>query len=392
MNLTSPETLVPDAPRRKVLVVDDDAILREVMAGQFASLGWNVVTAEHGEAAIAVLGRKTADLAVVDISMPKLDGFGVLRHVRQNPRTADLPVIVCTSHNDREEIERAYKLGASSFVTKPINWPQFLHHVQFVIRNGETERALRAAQSEAMAASRTKSAMFQVLSHELKTPLTALIGLTSVMERTFRSRTDLGMAQELEHVIDASRRLNGIVSDIMLLSKAVAGNPRDQFSICLLSEVLEDGLAGLKAKAAQKKVRLVVRPPANDARFQCDGRLLHQALSKLADNAVRFSPEGGTVELWGHVRQNGSILLSVKDTGPGLSQQKLKDCLQPFMQENMGYARSADGLGLGLPIAKAICEAHGGELAIQTAPGQGLLAAIVLPPSLLVPRSDASHA
>ena len=70
--------------------------------------------------------------------------------------------------------------------------------------------------------------------------------------------------------------------------------------------------------------------------------------------------------------QNGSILLSVKDAGPGLSQQKLKECLQPFMQENMGYARSAEGLGLGLPIAKAICEAHGGELAIQTAPGPGL--------------------
>ena len=97
------------------------------------------------------------------------------------------------------------------------------------------------------------------------------------------------------------------------------------------------------------------------------------------------------MELWGHVRPNGSILLSVKDAGPGLSQQKLKECLQPFMQENMGYARSAEGLGLGLPIAKAICEAHGGELAIQTAPGQGLLAAIVLPPSLLVPGTDARH-
>ena len=390
--LTVPELQLPDRPRRKVLVVDDDVILREVMAGQLAGLGWQILAAENGEEAIGVLAREELDLAIIDISMPKLDGFGLLRQMRQNPRTIDLPVIVCTSHNDREPINRAYRLGASSFVTKPINWPQFLHHAQFVMRNGETERALRAAEAEALAASRTKSAMFQVLSHELKTPLTALIGLTAVMERTLRSRNEPGVLQELEHVVDAASRLNGIVSDVMLLSKAVAANPREQFSASILSEVLEDGLAGLKAKAAKRKVQLVVHPTETDVRFFCEGRLLHQALSKLADNAVRFSPEGGTVELGGHIGPSGSIVLSVKDNGPGLSQQKLKECLQPFIQENMGYSRSADGLGLGLPIAKAICEAHGGELLIQTAPGKGLLAAIVLPPSLLLPQVEMKHA
>ena len=139
-------------------------------------------------------------------------------------------------------------------------------------------------------------------------------------------------------------------------------------------------------------MKLLVRPAENDAFFMCDERLLKQALAKLADNAVKFSPEGSTVELWGHVRANGSIILSVKDEGPGLSQQKLRECLQPFMQENSGYSRPAEGLGLGLPIARAICEAHGGELAIQTAPGLGLLAAIVLPPSLLVRQAEVKHA
>ena len=155
--------------------------------------------------------------------MPELDGFGLLQLLRQNPRTADLPVIVCTSHNDAEAIERAYRLGASSFVSKPINWPQFLHHAQFVMRNGETERALRAAKIEAQSASRTKSAMFQVLTHELKTPLTALIGLTSLIDRQLRGQCDPQVTQQMEHVVDASQRLNGIVSDIMLLAKAVAG-------------------------------------------------------------------------------------------------------------------------------------------------------------------------
>ena len=392
MTQASPDGTNSEAPRRKVLVVDDDAILREVMTEQLCRLGWKVTAAENGEDAISQIGQDCPDLAIVDISMPKLDGFGLLRHLRQNPRTLDLPVIVCTSHNNREPIEHAYRLGASSFVTKPINWPQFLHHAQFVMRNGETERALRAARADALAASRTKSAMFQVLSHELKTPLTALIGLTSVIDKTLRDRTDLGVSDELEHVIGAATRLNAIVSDIMLLSKAVAGIQRRDYSPATLGEILDDGLIGLKSRAMQKKVNLLVRPLNQEARLNCDLRLIHQALSKLVDNAIKFAPEGSTVELWGHVSPIGSIIFSVKDEGPGLSQQKLKDCLQPFVQENMSYSRPTDGLGLGLPIAKAICEAHGGELAIQTAPGQGMLAAIVLPSSLLIGVPEQKHA
>lgn len=381
---TSQDKLEAETSRRSVIVVDDDPILRELMCEQLGLLGWRVTTAENGEAAIGVLAKELPDLAVVDISMPKLDGFGLLRHLRQNPRTIDLPVIVCTSHNEREPIEQAYRLGASSFVTKPINWPQFLHHAQFVMRNGETERELRAAKIEALNASRMKSAMFQVLSHELKTPLTALIGLTDVMDRSLRNRTGPAETEQLDHVIGAAQRLNSIVSDILLLSKAVAGNEQQHFTPVLLSEILDDSLVGLKVKAAAKNLKLLVRPPDSDLSILCDARLIHQALAKLVDNAIKFSPMSGTVELWGNVMANGSIIMSVTDSGPGLSQQKLKDCLQPLVQANMSYSRPAEGLGLGLPITKAVCEAHGGELVIQTSPGQGMVAAIVLPATLTV--------
>jgi signal transduction histidine kinase len=113
-------------------------------------------------------------------------------------------------------------------------------------------------------------------------------------------------------------------------------------------------------------------------------------MAKLIDNAIRFSPSGETVEIWGQVKNNGEVILSVKDSGPGLSAQKARECLQPFVQANMSYARPAEGLGLGLPIAKAICEAHGGELVLRTTPGRGLLAAIILPPELARPDSDAA--
>ena len=137
-------------PRSKiVLIVDDDPILREVMSAKLAETGFIATCVEDGEEACNHLGSERYSLALVDLNMPKLDGFGLLRHIRQHPRTVDLPVIVVTSNDDKGSIEKAYALGASSFITKPVNWSQFLHHVRFVVRSGETEQALRRAQAEA---------------------------------------------------------------------------------------------------------------------------------------------------------------------------------------------------------------------------------------------------
>ena len=307
---------------------------------------------------------------------------GQLRHMRQHPRSIDLPIIVCTSHNDRESIDHAYDLGASSFVTKPINWPQFAHHAQFVMRNGEVERALRAAQMEAVAASRMKNGLFQVLSHELKTPLTALIGLTGVLSDSLAGKVSAEESAHMSHVIEGARRLNTIISDILLLSKALADNAQRQFHEVPVTEFLEDGFSGHRNQAKMKHVRLLQRPLESAFSLHCDSYLIRQALAKLIDNAIKFSPPAATVEIWAHRRADGSSLISVKDQGPGLSEARLRDCLRPFVQDDMTYARPAEGLGLGLPIAKAICEAHGGELLVQTAPGQGMIAAICLPARL----------
>lgn len=211
------------APRR-VLVVDDDPPMREVMVALFADAGHDVTHAENGEDACSIAARQDFDLAVIDLGMPKLDGFGLLEYLRQDAKTADLPIIVATAADDPQSIERAYKLGASSFVTKPINRAQFIHHAQFVARSGEIERELRRARTEAVAAVKMKNGLFQVMSQELKTPLTALIGLTGVLAGGLKGRIDNIEAEQLEHIVDAAQRLNGMVTDIILLSKCPTQN------------------------------------------------------------------------------------------------------------------------------------------------------------------------
>ena len=367
--------------RKCVLIADDDPLLREAMAGLFDKLGFDTITVENGEAAIRHIGKSTLSLLVVDLSMPKLDGFELLRHLRQHPRTVDVPVIISTSHDDKASIELAYKLGASSFVTKPVNWAQFGYHAQFVIRNGETERDLRAAEAAAVAASKMKNGLFRVLSHELKTPLVSLIGLTDVLSTALKDKVEAIEAEHLGHVVEASRRLNSMVSDVLVLSKSFSGPQSLSTSRILVEELLEDSVANLLLKAAAKRVKIHITRPSKGLEAVCDADLLRQSIQKLVDNAVNHSPIGGTVEIWAHRKPDRSLVISVRDNGPGIASAKLQECLQPFVQDDLSYGRLSNGLGLGLPIAKSVAEAHGGGLIIQNMPARasapgGMVAAI----------------
>jgi signal transduction histidine kinase len=381
-NVMTKEPENSGAKLKRVLVVDDDPLLQEILGAQLKSVGFDVAAALVGTNAYEHACAEDFDLLVLDLGLPGVNGFQLLQHLRQHPRTVDLPVIVVTSSGDRDSIDRAYKLGASSFVTKPVNMAQFIHHAQFVIRNGETERRLRRAEADALLASRVKNGLFNVLSHELKTPLVGLIGLSEVLAQSLAGRVNPAEVEQLRHVTEAAQRLNTIVSDILVLSKALAGPSRLSPVPLDVHELVDDSFVMLKKLARERDIAVKIRQPLQQLTLNCDPHLMQQALRKLIENALKFSPQGSAIEVWTHFGDDKALTISVRDNGPGLSPQKLEACLQPFVQNDMSYARPVEGLGLGLPIAKAIVEAHGGELVIHNNRGRGLVAAICLPRGL----------
>ena len=118
----------------RVLVIDDDPILREFATVYLAAPGVEVVTAENGQAGLAMLADAPFDIALVDIDMPVLNGFDVIERVRADPQLARLPLIIVTSNEDMATIDRAYEMGADSFVIKPVNWRLLSYQIRFVLR------------------------------------------------------------------------------------------------------------------------------------------------------------------------------------------------------------------------------------------------------------------
>jgi CheY-like chemotaxis protein len=128
----------------RLLFVDDDPILREFAQVNLASPNASVTVAENGAEAMQMLEAGRFDVLLVDLEMPVMDGFAVLERLRSDPATVGLPVIVQTGREDVEAIDRAYRLGATSFVTKPLNWRLLTYQIRYVLRAARAEQAVLA--------------------------------------------------------------------------------------------------------------------------------------------------------------------------------------------------------------------------------------------------------
>ena len=150
----------------RLLFADDDPILREFANVHLATDSADVLTAEDGEDAWEKLQTQPVDLLLVDLEMPRLDGFGLVRRLRADPRFALLPVIVVTGREDVAAIDRAFQSGATSFIVKPINWRLLSYQVRFTLRAHRAEASLRAAETKAGAEEARAGATLRLLLHE----------------------------------------------------------------------------------------------------------------------------------------------------------------------------------------------------------------------------------
>ncbi len=375
-------TFVLDEPLR-VLVVDDDPILREFACVYLSAPHVTIDTAGDGEEGWERLVSGAYDIALIDIEMPRLDGYGLLARLRGDARLKDLPVIMVTGREDAVSIDRAFDVGANSFTVKPVNWRQLSHHVRYVVRAARHEREARRACEEAVSISRMKSDILTLMRHEFRTPLNVIIGFSDLIEK--QSLGPIGASGYLDHarfVRTAGEGLLGLFSDLMLFS-ALSSNER---------ELREDDYAPETiARRALSEVEHKHGPSSGQCAFQegltivADRDLLERAIVHLLCNAVVHG--GGLAGLSVATAPDGSVVIEVRDHGPGLTEAQVAACLEPFHQQSAGLARTAGGLGLGLPLAKRVAELHGGSLAIDNAVGGGAAVRITLPAGRVVHRA-----
>ncbi|WP_170245044.1 ATP-binding protein [Pararhodospirillum oryzae] len=247
------------------------------------------------------------------------------------------------------------------------------------IARHEAERAQDEALEQALVANRSKTEFLANMSHELRTPLNAILGFSEVMAEEIMG--PLGSARYRDYargIHDSGAHLLSIINDILDVSKIEAGQMVLGEERVALGPLIDSALRLVSGRAAEGGVRLNAGP--RDGLVRGDGRRLKQVLLNVLSNAVKFTPEGGWVDV--EVMRPGpgaDLDIVIKDTGIGMSAEDIAIALKPFGQIDSGLARRHEGTGLGLPLARALTEMHGGRLLIASEPGEGTEVRVRLP-------------
>jgi PAS domain S-box-containing protein len=242
----------------------------------------------------------------------------------------------------------------------------------------EAEAQLIAAKEQAEAASHAKSEFLANMSHELRTPLNAIIGFSELMEGGFFGPLPQRYAEYAHDISTSARHLLEVINDILDLAKVEAGQLGLRCG-SVATDTLVKGCARLVADRAESSgIALEVGDCANVAPIWGDHTRLRQIVLNLLSNAVKFTPKGGRVAIDAR-DEAGEVVLTVGDSGVGMSDGEIEIALQPFSQIESAMTRRQDGTGLGLPLTKALTERHGGRLTIASVPGAGTTVEVRLP-------------
>ena len=243
-----------------------------------------------------------------------------------------------------------------------------------------------AARHRAEQSDRAKSEFLANMSHELRTPLNAILGFSDVMRR--ETIGELGNPVYREYADDihhSGKHLLDIINDILDLSRIAAGKGELNEERMSLAETLNATLRMMRERAEEGNLTLTSDIDENLPAMMGDPRRIKQVMINLLSNAVKFTPDNGAVTVKATTDENGGLVVSVIDTGIGLSPSAIPTALKPFGQVDASLGRKFEGTGLGLPLSKAFMEMHGGKLRLESVPGQGTTVRLTFPPERTIP-------
>lgn len=265
----------------------------------------------------------------------------------------------------------------------------FIGTIRDITERKEAERKLLKAKELAERANRSKSEFLANMSHELRTPLNAIIGFSEILKSQMFGEVSDRYLEYAGHINVSGNHLLSLISDILDITSAEVGQLSLHPEQVSLHDIFDACEAMEKDRARQQQLALTFDIPPDLPDIVADPLRIKQMLLNIVDNAIKFTPSGGSIRVTAHQSGDGEIAFSVTDSGVGIAKDNLTAVLEKFHQVRFGPALAHEGAGLGLALVKTLTELHGGRLNLESEVGQGTTVTIALPLKPPAPIDDA---
>lgn len=371
----------------RLLIIDDEDVLREELADILRFEGYDVSEANGGAAGIRIASEIIPDLIICDLMMPEIDGFGVLKALHEDESTRSIPFIFLTAKVSRETWRTTMERGADDYLTKPINHNELLRaiEVRLLRRNAMRDDMFNKIEI-------AKKNLTRLVAHELRTPLISINMVQEIISRKL-GNMERGELEDLLSILDSgSRRMSHLVEQMVFLTwlETDTLTPdliKENGDVIYVWELMTATINQAR-RFASKQADHPIETDYRDDQAAVLGNLsaLRHALAELVSNALNYTAQDLPVYVaqWAVDRQ---VIITIFNQGAGIPPEKLRHVAQRFTQVDR-EKNEQQGLGLGYPLAAEIIAVHGGHIQIDSAVEKGTQITIQLPQHLLSATSD----
>ncbi|MBK8575013.1 MAG: hybrid sensor histidine kinase/response regulator [Elusimicrobia bacterium] len=367
----------------KILVVDDEPHLLDLLVDVLSEDGYTVDGVATGTAAIFAARRTVYHVALLDYELGDMTGLALAKELRRT--NEDINIILMTAHATLDMAVKAIQADVYDYLIKPIDSNQLkrsldnaLEKNHLTVENKRLMETLQKTNAELVRMSQQKSRFLSIVSHDLRSPLTSIRGYAQLLQLKEGVEPDQ-MAKFLSIIVSQSDHLAGLISDLMDIVSIEAGKLRIDKKLAVVTDILASVEARMAALAVQKKIIFKTVIEGKDfPAIPIDRKRMDQVLTNLIGNAFKHTPADQKVTVC-LARTPDHFRFEVTDTGEGIPLEALPHIFEEYYQADAHISKK-EGLGLGLTIAREIVHAHGGEIGAQSeGPGKGALFWFTLP-------------
>jgi signal transduction histidine kinase len=377
----------------KMLVIDDDIGLCDSIKFFFEDFNCIVHSCYDGRRALYEFSEIKPDVVIVDLNMPGVHGTTIISEIYK--KNNEIPIIVVSGTGLIKEAVESLNVGAWDFVSKPI---MNLEELEISVLKALEKSALRkenrlykesleklvtkrtreleytinqlkVAKEKAELSEKLKSEFLAQMSHEIRTPINAILSFSSLIKMEMQDKEDSTIISYFDVINRASQRLIRTIDLILDLSELSIGAYNYSPQYFDITEIIDEAILLYGKRIKAKGVNFLYNLKSDPVQVFLDKYSIQQIISNLMDNAYKFT-ERGTISI-ATEKANGHILIYIKDTGVGISEEYLPKIFESFTQEDQGYTREFDGNGLGLALTKKYCEMNGITINIKSIKNEG---------------------
>lgn len=376
-------------PLSAILIVDDNPQNLQVLGKILLENKYKIEFSTSGEAALKWLKTRKFDLILLDINMPGMNGFEVCSEIRATPELNNVPVIFLSADSDRDSILKGFELGAQDYVTKPFDSRELLVRVRTHLKLKdsleelekfnrlleekviertsqlkESNENLEKSNIKLLNLDKVKTDFLNLISHEIRTPLNGILGPLELLKGPLYTRE---ISDLIEMLNTSVKRLEKFSLDALMITKLKTRPGELKKEMVNLSNLINEAINEEKDSFLSGRIKIEKNITTITDFISGEPGLIKKCISNILNNAIRFSPDDGTILINAYT-ENQTVICEISDRGKGFAVEDFEKVFELFTTDNEYKDNS---LGIGLPVSRMIMEEHGGSITIGNNPDGG---------------------